>query len=70
MNFSFFSKLNNLEHGHSCTNYQTPTGWPKKTTTVDERNILTAMKKKPKTTFSDITNKVYMTGMKVSQSTV
>ena len=46
------------------------TGRPRKTTAVDDRNIVRAVKKNPKTSVSDITNNLHRTGVKVSQSTV
>lgn len=47
-----------------------PTGRPRKTTVVDDRNIVRAVKKTPKTSVSDITNDLHSAGVKVSQSTV
>uniref|UniRef100_A0A0E9XQ99 Transposase Tc1-like domain-containing protein n=1 Tax=Anguilla anguilla TaxID=7936 RepID=A0A0E9XQ99_ANGAN len=46
------------------------TGRPRKTTAVDDRNIVKAVKKNLKTSVSDITNNLHRTGVKVSQSTV
>ena len=46
------------------------TGRPRKTTAVDDRNIVRAVKKNPKTSVSDITNNLHRAGVKVSQSTV
>ncbi|MCJ8740406.1 hypothetical protein PDJAM_G00058690 [Pangasius djambal] len=46
------------------------TGRPRKTTAVDDRNIVRAVKKNPQTTVSDITNNLHRAGVQVSQSTV
>ena len=46
------------------------TGRPRKTAAVDDRNIVRAVKKDPKTTVSDISNNLQRAGVKVSQSTV
>ncbi len=46
------------------------TGRSRKTSAVDDRNIVTAVKKDPKTTVSDISNNLQRAGVKVSQSTV
>lgn len=46
------------------------TGRPRKTTAVDDRNIVRAVRKKPKTTVSDILNNLHRAGVKVSSSTV
>ncbi len=45
-------------------------GRSRKTSEVDDRNIVTAVKKDPKTTVSDISNNLQRAGVKVSQSTV
>ena len=45
------------------------TGQPRKTTLVDDRNIVRAAKKTPKTSVSHITNNLHSAGMKISQST-
>ncbi len=45
-------------------------GRPRKTSAVDDRNIVTAVKKDPKTTVSDISNNLQRARVKVSQSTV
>ena len=42
------------------------TAWPRKTTAVDDRNIVRAVKKNPKTTVSNITNNPRSAGVKVS----
>ncbi len=46
------------------------TGRSRKTSAVDNRNIVTAVKKDPKTTVSDISNNLQRAGVKASQSTV
>lgn len=46
------------------------TGRPRVTTAVDDRNIVRAVKKHPKTTVPDITANLHRAGVKVSQSTV
>ncbi len=46
------------------------TGRSWKTSAVDDRNIVTAVKKYPKPTVSDISNNLQRAGVKVSQSTV
>lgn len=46
------------------------TGRPRVTTAVDDRNIVRAVKKNPKTTVTDITANLHRAGVKVSQSTV
>ncbi len=46
------------------------TGRPRKTSVVDDRNIVTDVKKDPKTTVSVIRNNLQRAGVKVSQSTV
>ncbi len=46
------------------------TGRSRKTSAIDDRNIVTAVKKDPKTTVSDISNNLQRAGVKVSQSTV
>ncbi len=46
------------------------TGIPRKTTAVDDRNIVRAVRKDPKTTVSEISNNLQRAGVKVSQSTV
>uniref|UniRef100_A0A3B1IQX0 Transposase Tc1-like domain-containing protein n=1 Tax=Astyanax mexicanus TaxID=7994 RepID=A0A3B1IQX0_ASTMX len=46
------------------------TGRPRKTTPTDERRIVLAVKKNPKTTVSQITSDLHRAGVKVSQSTV
>lgn len=46
------------------------TGRPRKTTAVDDRNIVRAFRKDPKTTVSEISNNLQRAGVKVSQSTV
>jgi len=46
------------------------TGRPRKTTVADDRSIVRAVKKTPKTSVSDITNDLHSAGVKVSQSTV
>ena len=46
------------------------TGRPRKTTAVDDRNIVRAVKKDPKTTVVGISNKLQRAGVKVSLSTV
>lgn len=46
------------------------TGRPRKTTAVDDRNIVRAVKKNPQITVSNITNNLHLAGVKVSQSTV
>uniref|UniRef100_A0AAQ4NRB3 E3 ubiquitin-protein ligase CBL n=2 Tax=Gasterosteus aculeatus aculeatus TaxID=481459 RepID=A0AAQ4NRB3_GASAC len=46
------------------------TGRPRETTVVDDRSIVRAVKKTPKTSVSDITNDLHSAGVKVSQSTV
>ncbi len=46
------------------------TGRPRKTTAVDDRNIVRAVRKDPKTTVSEISNNLQRAGVKVSQSTV
>jgi len=46
------------------------TGRPRKTSAVDDRNIVRAVKKDPKTTVSDISNNLQRAGVKVSLSTV
>ncbi len=45
-------------------------GRPRKTSAVDDRNIVRAVKKNPKTTVSDITNNLQRAGVKVSQPAV
>lgn len=47
-----------LSNGHG-------TGRPRKTTAVDNRNIVKAVKKNPKTLLSDITNNIHNAGLKV-----
>ena len=42
------------------------TGRPRKTSTVDDRNIVRAVKKDPKTTVSNISNNLQRAGVKVS----
>lgn len=39
-----------------------PTGRPRKTTVVDDRNIVRAVKKTPKTSVSDISNDLHSAG--------
>ena len=46
------------------------TGQPKKTTAVDDKNIVRNCEEKPKTSVSDITNNLHRAGMKVSHSTI
>ncbi len=46
------------------------TGRSRKTSAVDDRNIVTAVKKDPKTTVSDISNNLQRAGVRVWQSTV
>lgn len=46
------------------------TGRPRKTSAVDDRNIVRAVKKNPQTTVSSITNNLMRAGVNVSQSTV
>ncbi|XP_049319818.1 homeobox-containing protein 1a isoform X2 [Astyanax mexicanus] len=46
------------------------TGRPRKTTALDDRNIVSAVENDPKTTVSDISNTLQRAGVKVSQSTV
>ena len=45
-------------------------GRPRKTSAVDNRNIVRAVKEDPKTTVSNISNNLQRAGVKVSQSTV
>lgn len=45
-------------------------GWPRKTTEVDEKKIVRAMRKHPKTAVSEITKNFHRAEVKVSQSTV
>lgn len=46
------------------------TGRPRETTTVDLRNLVKAVKKPPKTSVSDITDRLRRAGVRVSQLTV
>lgn len=46
------------------------TGRPRKTTAADDRNIVRAVKKDPKTTVGEISNNLQRAGVKVSASTV
>lgn len=46
------------------------TGRPRKTTAVDDRIIVRAVKKNPQTTVTDITNNLHLAGVNVSRSTV
>ncbi len=68
------SKYNHLEFPKEETTgvlSNTPrTGRSRKTSAVDDRNIVTAVKKDPKTTVSDMSNNLQRAGVKVSQSTV
>ena len=45
-------------------------GWPRKTTEVDDRKIVRAVKKTPKISVIAITNDLYSAGVKVLQSIV
>ncbi len=67
------SSFTHPSHSHAplATLSNTPrTGRSRKTSAVDDRNIVTAVKKDPKTTVSDISNNLQRAGVKVSQSTV
>lgn len=46
------------------------TGRPRKTSAVDDRKIVRAVKKNPQTTVSSITNSLLLAGVNISQSTV
>lgn len=46
------------------------TAWPRKTTAIDDRNVVRAVKNTPKTSVSHITNNLHNAGVKVSQYTV